>query len=181
MIPALAFVAFGSNLGDPAAQLRRAAGQLQQLPQVSGFRGSSIYRSPAMGGPEQPDYCNAVAQIDWDGDAEALLKALMALESAAGRRRQPGLRNTPRTLDLDLLLFADQILDLPQLQIPHPRMLQRAFVLVPLAELSPELVIPGHGSIGGYLPRVVDQVLERLPGLRLGADLRQPQTLPAEL
>lgn len=163
-----AFVAFGSNLNNPVAQLRGAASAVKALPGVSEFCGSSLYCSPAMGGPAQGDYCNAVARLCWSGDAASLLAALLTIEAAAGRQRLDQERNAPRTLDLDLLLFADLQLDQPQLQVPHPRMTQRAFVLVPLAELQPELVLPGLAPLQQLLPAVSDQRLERLPVPRLG-------------
>lgn len=166
-----AFVAFGSNLDNPVAQLRRAADAVKAVAAVSEFCGSSLYCSPAMGGPAQGDYCNAVARLRWDGDANTLLSALLSIEAAAGRERRDDERNAPRTLDLDLLLFADQQLDQPHLQLPHPRMTQRAFVLVPLAELQPELELPGLGALQNLLSGVRDQRLQRLPLPRLGEPL----------
>ncbi len=166
-----AFVAFGSNLDNPVSQLRRAADAVKALREVSEFCGSSLYCSPAMGGPAQGDYCNAVARLRWDGDAHSLLSALLKIEAAAGRERCDDERNAPRTLDLDLLLFADQQLDRPQLQVPHPRMTQRAFVLIPMAELQPELELPGLGPLQELLPAVREQYLQRLPIPRLGEPL----------
>lgn len=166
-----AYVAFGANLAEPERQLRQAAAKLIALPQVSDFVGSSLYRSAPIGGPEQSDYLNAVASLCWDGDAEQLLDALLAIEAEAGRIRRAGQRNHPRTLDMDLLLFGDAQLALPQLQIPHPRMGERAFVLVPLAEISPDLQIPGLGSLQQLLPAVADQGLAPIDGARLGEAL----------
>jgi len=155
----LAWIGIGANLGDPAAALRAAFAALSALPRTRLLARSSIYRSAPIdaGGP---DYLNAVAQIATGLTASELLAQLQSIERSHGRERP--FRNAPRTLDLDLLLYASDVIAQPDLLVPHPRMHQRAFVLVPLAELAPGLVIPGVGPIGGILPRVAGQAIERL-------------------
>lgn len=134
------------------------------MPRTRLLARSSLYRSSPIdaGGP---DYLNAVAQIATGLNARELLTHLRAIEQQLGRERL--FRNAPRTLDLDLLLYGDEIIATPELTVPHPRLQQRAFVLVPLAELAPDLVIPGLGSIDRLLPGVVDQVIAKLVGGRL--------------
>jgi 2-amino-4-hydroxy-6-hydroxymethyldihydropteridine diphosphokinase len=139
-----AYVALGANLGDPEAQLRAALRALAQTPGVCGLVVSSFYRSAPLG-PPQPDYCNAVCAFDTELAPEALLERLQAIEAAAGRTR--GVRWGPRTLDLDLLFVEGETRNTADLQLPHPRLHERAFVLVPLAELAPDLEIPGHGRV----------------------------------
>jgi len=137
--PVAAFVGLGANLGDPQAALRSALAALAALPGTRLARSSRCYRSAPVdaGGP---DYLNAVAQLETTLDAFALLRALQAIESAAGRERP--YRNAPRTLDLDLLLYGSARIDGARLTVPHPRLRERAFVLLPLAELAPERVEP---------------------------------------
>jgi 2-amino-4-hydroxy-6-hydroxymethyldihydropteridine diphosphokinase len=156
---ATAYVALGANLGDALATLRAALVALDALPGTRVLRTSRFVRSPSMGAPG-PDYVNAVAELRTALDPQALLRALLAVEQAHGRVR--GARNAPRTLDLDLLLFDERVLDTPQLVLPHPRLHQRAFVLVPLAELAPELVVPGRGRVAELLPAVAGQRLDTL-------------------
>jgi 2-amino-4-hydroxy-6-hydroxymethyldihydropteridine diphosphokinase len=135
--PVPAFVALGANLGDAAQTLREAFVHLDQWPGVRVTLTSSLYRTAPIES-SGPDYINAVARVETTLSAPDLLKALLAIEQLAGRERP--YRNAPRTLDLDLLLYGDARMDSPQLTLPHPRMQQRAFVLVPLAELAPERV-----------------------------------------
>ena len=132
-----AWIGLGANLGDARAALRAAVRALAALPGTRVLRVSSLYRSAPVdaGGP---DYLNAVAELDTPLAPLALLHALQSIEQAAGRERP--YRNAPRTLDLDLLLHGDERLDSPELTVPHPRMGERAFVLLPLAELAPGLV-----------------------------------------
>jgi 2-amino-4-hydroxy-6-hydroxymethyldihydropteridine diphosphokinase len=134
-----AFVALGANLGDPALTLARALAWLAALPETELMAVSSLVRTPPLG-PPQPDYLNGVAQLRTRLVPRMLHRALCRLEAAAGRARQ--LRWGPRTLDLDLLVYGDVVLDTPELTLPHPRMLERAFVLEPLCELQPELLHP---------------------------------------
>jgi 2-amino-4-hydroxy-6-hydroxymethyldihydropteridine diphosphokinase len=145
-----AFVGLGSNLNDPASQLRSAIEALRRLPQSRVTAVSHLYRSTPMGPAEQPDYINAVAMLDTRLPALALLDALQAIEQAQGRVRGPE-RWGPRTLDLDLLLYGSERLDQPRLQVPHPGLAERSFVLYPLAELAPELVLPDGRSLAQLL------------------------------
>jgi 2-amino-4-hydroxy-6-hydroxymethyldihydropteridine diphosphokinase len=139
------FVALGSNLGDPPAQIRRALGTVAALPETRLVARSSLYRNPPSGYLDQPEFINAVAQIETRLEPRELLEQLLAIERAHGRVRN--VPNGPRTLDLDILLYGERTVREPGLTIPHPRMLERAFVLVPLAEIAPEAVVPGRGRI----------------------------------
>lgn len=159
--PVRAFVALGANLGDAAAALDSAFAALDALPATRLVGRSSLYRTAPVGVTGHPDYLNAVAAIDTALTAPDLLKALLELESSHGRRRETEL--APRTLDLDLLLYGDATIALPVLEVPHPRMHQRAFVLVPLAEIAPDADIPGRGRVADLLDAVRDQRIERLP------------------
>ncbi len=140
-----AFVALGSNLDDPRAQVERAFEALARLPDTALLARSRLYRSAPWGGVAQPDFVNAAALVDTGLPARALLDALLAIERRAGRVR--GERNGPRVLDLDLLLYGDRALREPGLELPHPRLHERAFVLRPLADIAPGLEVPGHGRV----------------------------------
>ena len=160
----IAYVALGANLGDPVATVRAAFTALHGIAGTRFLAASALYRSAPVGLHHQPDFINAVAAIEVDGavlPAPTFLEKLFAIEAAFGRVRT--VKNAPRTLDLDLLLFGDERLDLPGLTLPHPRMTERAFVLAPLAEIAPDLHIPGHGPISDQLPAVANQRIERLP------------------
>jgi 2-amino-4-hydroxy-6-hydroxymethyldihydropteridine diphosphokinase len=135
----------GSNLDDPPAQIRRAVQALAALPGTRLVCHSSLYRNPPSGFLDQPDFVNAVAEIETRLAARELLEHLLAIERAHGRVRD--VPNGPRTLDLDLLLYGGVTVHEPGLVVPHPRMLDRAFVLVPLAEIAPGAVVPGRGRI----------------------------------
>ena len=135
--PVLAYVGLGANLGDAGAALQTALSRLAQAPGVLACRSSGCYRSAPVDATG-PDYLNAVAELRTTLDAMAVLDLLQSLENQAGRERP--YRNAPRTLDLDLLLYGDARIDAPTLNVPHPRMWGRAFVLLPLAELAPERV-----------------------------------------
>lgn len=158
--PVRAFVALGANLGDAAAALDSAFAALDALPATRLVARSGVYRTAPIGVTGHPDYLNAVAAIDTTLPAPDLLEALLGLESSHGRRREAEL--APRTLDLDLLLYGDATIALPGLEVPHPRMHLRAFVLVPLAEIAPDTDIPGHGRAADLLETVRDQRIERL-------------------
>jgi 2-amino-4-hydroxy-6-hydroxymethyldihydropteridine diphosphokinase len=134
--PVIAYIGLGSNLDQPAAQLRRALAGLADLEEVEVLRVSSFYLNPPLGPPDQPWYVNAVAQVRTRLTAEELLRSLQRLEDALGRVR--GERWGPRVIDLDLLLYADEVSRTPDLTLPHPEMHRRAFVLAPLAEIAPE-------------------------------------------
>ena len=148
-----AFVAIGANLGDARDTVLRAMDELDRLPDTRVSARSSLYRSAPVdaGGP---DFVNAVVELQTELDPHALLAELQRLEAGAGRERP--YRNAPRTLDLDLLRHGDAVLDTPQLSLPHPRIAERAFVLLPLAEIAPEQVTSQQ------LAQVADQRIERL-------------------
>ena len=144
----VAYIGLGANLGDAAHTLRSALSALDNLPESHLLHASRLYRTPAWGLEEQPDFVNAVAAIETRLDAHALLDALLALERRFGRDRSHDARRWgPRTLDLDLLLHGDAAIEVDGLQVPHPRLTERAFVLVPLFEIAPDLVIPGRGTL----------------------------------
>jgi 2-amino-4-hydroxy-6-hydroxymethyldihydropteridine diphosphokinase len=137
------FIGLGSNLGDPATQIQHALNALNKIYGSKLGAVSPLYRNPAVGPGEQPDYLNGVAELHTTLDALTLLAQLQNIELAQGRVRTE--RWAARTLDLDLLLYGAAFIDLPQLQIPHPRLSERNFVLYPLYDLSPDLVLP-HGT-----------------------------------
>ena len=154
-----AYIGLGANLGDAQHALMAAADALRALPHTEVTRLSPFYRSAPIDS-SGPDYVNAVALIHTDLPALSLLAALLGIEAEHGRQRP--YRNAPRTLDMDLLIYGDEVIDTPTLTVPHPRMHQRAFVLRPLADLAPSLVVPGHGAVQALLPSVADQALEAL-------------------
>jgi 2-amino-4-hydroxy-6-hydroxymethyldihydropteridine diphosphokinase len=136
------FLGLGSNEGDPLRQIERA---LLELPErgVSLVRASSLYRTAPVGGPPQDWYVNAVAEVEFEGEPMELLRVCRSIESLHGRKRQG--KNAPRTLDIDILLFGVRILDSPELTIPHPRLRERRFVLVPMVEIAPDFEDPVSG------------------------------------
>ncbi|MEY5101053.1 MAG: hypothetical protein RJA36_3772 [Pseudomonadota bacterium] len=148
MRPAVrAYIALGANLGDARAAVRDALAALGQLPQTRLLRASALYRT-APWEASGPDFINAVAEVETTLSAPGLLRALQALELEAGRQRP--YRNAPRTLDLDLLLYGDARIESAELTVPHPRMRERAFVLVPLAEIAPQRVTAEElGAVAG--------------------------------
>jgi 2-amino-4-hydroxy-6-hydroxymethyldihydropteridine diphosphokinase len=153
------YVGLGANLGDTQMALAGAWSELQQLPGTSDHRCSSWFRSAPVDATG-PDYLNAVACFSTSMSPHALLSELQRIELLYGRER--GWRNAPRTLDLDLLLHGQATLGSPALTIPHPRLHERAFVLLPLAELDPKLFVPGRGPVSELLPAVSTQRIERL-------------------
>ena len=155
----IAYIGVGANLGDALANVDAALRELAALPGVRLLGQSSRYRSAPIDA-DGADYVNAVACIDTALAAPALLDALQAIEAAHGRARP--YRNAPRTLDLDLLLYGDEPIDLPHLRVPHPRMGERAFVLLPLLEIAPDACIPGHGPARALLAGVADQAIARI-------------------
>lgn len=161
---ARAFVALGSNLGDPQAMVQSALVALERLPRSTLAGASSLYLSAPVGLHNQPDFINAVAVLDTQLSADLLLEELFAIEARFGRKRD--FPHAPRTLDLDLLLHGDETRRTAQLTLPHPRMHERAFVLLPLVEIAPETVIPGHGPAAALLEHVRDQALTRLEPVR---------------
>lgn len=156
-----AYIALGANLGDAAATLRAALAALRNCVGLRFERASSLYLTAPVGLIHQPDFINAVARVHTELAPEALLDALFDLEAQFGRVR--GEKNGPRLLDLDLLLYDDLVLETPRLTLPHPRMHLRAFVLAPLAEIAPDLALPGRGSVSAWLPAVAGQSITRLP------------------
>ena len=156
----LAYVALGANLDDPVAQVCRAIETLHALPQTRLLRASSLYRTAPVGIHGQPDFINAVAALETELPPERLLDTLLEVEAVFGRRRD--YHHAPRTLDLDLLLYEDRVIDTPKLILPHPRMHLRAFVLAPLLEIAPDCRIPGRGTAAAWLPAVQTQTIERL-------------------
>ena len=145
--PVPAYIALGANLGEPAVQIERALEELAKLPDSRVVGRSRLYLSRPAGYADQPDFVNAVARLDTTLSARDLLDRLLELEHRHGRVRS--FRNSPRTLDLDILLYDRLILNEPGLHLPHPRMHERPFVLLPLAEIAPDLDIPGFGSVAG--------------------------------
>ena len=155
-----AYVGLGSNLHDPLGQVRAAIMALGAIDLNRVSACSSIYRSLPVGHAEQPDFINAVAQLDTELVARSLLDRLLSIEQAQGRVRT--IPNGPRTLDLDLLLFGAECIDEQRLSVPHPRMHERAFVLIPLIEIAPSIIVPGHGLAADLLKRVGQGGIERL-------------------
>ncbi len=149
-----AYIGLGGNLNDPMSQIREGFTALSGLSGSRLLARSALYRSAPVGPAHQPDYVNAVACIDTELAPHGLLRTLQAVEAKQGRVRSP-VRWGPRTLDLDILLYGDLRLDEPMLTIPHPRMVERAFVLIPLQEVAPGIVVPGFGRI--------DELIARLP------------------
>ena len=139
------FVALGSNLDTPARQVTRALQAISQLPKTQLIKQSSLYKTAPVGYDVQPDFINAVAEIATTLTPQSLLEKLLEIEQAFGRERT--FANAPRVLDLDLLLFDELILHTEALTLPHPRMHTRGFVLLPLAEIAPEINIPNHGNV----------------------------------
>jgi 2-amino-4-hydroxy-6-hydroxymethyldihydropteridine diphosphokinase len=156
----VAYIGLGANLGDPAAALRSALDALDRMPDSHLELASSFYRSAPMGHADQPEFVNAVARLRTARAARALLGDLQDIEARAGRSRS--FPNAPRTLDLDLLLYGDAVIDEPGLAVPHPRMHERRFVLEPLVEICPGCVIPGRGPATGNLALVAGQQVERI-------------------
>ena len=148
-----AWLALGANLGDAQATIRQAIAAVQNWPHTRLLKASSLYRTAPVDA-DGPDYINAVVEVQTGLSPLELLHHCQLQEQAAGRQRP--YRNAPRTLDMDLVLYADQRVDLPELSVPHPRMWQRAFVLVPLAEIAPEKVSRQQ------LQTVLEQRIERL-------------------
>jgi 2-amino-4-hydroxy-6-hydroxymethyldihydropteridine diphosphokinase len=158
----VAFIGLGSNLDDPVGQVERALVAIATLPDTILVARSSLYVSRPMGPADQPDYVNAVAEVETCLLPEDLLAALLAIERRQGRERSPAQRNGPRTLDLDLLLHADAVCAGPDLTLPHPGAHERDFVLVPLAEIAPDLIIPGRGAVRDLLAGCIGHGVRRL-------------------
>ena len=160
----LAAVGLGANLGNAARTLRDAIDALDNVAGTRLLRASRLYRTPAWGVTDQPDFVNAVAVVDTTLSARDLLDVLLAIERDAGRVRIEGERWGPRILDLDLLLHGDAIIDEPGLRLPHPHLHERAFVLVPLLEIAADILIPGRGLARDALSRLDSASIEALEG-----------------
>jgi len=148
-----AFIGLGANLGDREASIRAALEAIAAMPDTDLVRVSSLYDTEPVGEVDQPNFLNAVALVDTELDPRQLLWNLMLVEKKLGRVRTQ--RWGPRTIDLDLLLFGDEIIEDPDLRVPHPEIIRRSFVLVPLVELEPRLVHPGTGeTMAAHLSRL---------------------------
>lgn len=147
-----ACVALGANIGEPLRQIEAGFAALAALPGTRLLARSSLYRSAPVGYADQPDFINAMAMIETALAPHALLDAVLTIERVNGRVRE--FPNAPRTLDLDIVLYGDVVLQEPGLTIPHARMLERAFVMVPLAEIAPDVVVPGQGKVSDLAKRV---------------------------
>lgn len=148
----LAYIGLGGNLGAAAATVRAARAAVAAQPGMRELAFSSLYRSTPLGPPDQPEYVNAVMAVETSLAPLEFLRALQAIETAFGRVRL-GERWGPRTLDLDVLLYGQEILTDPVLIVPHPGLTEREFVLYPLAEIAPGLDIPGRGALADWLAR----------------------------
>ena len=157
----IATIGLGANLNDPAAQVEYALAELDRLPGTRLLARSSLYASAPVGYVDQPDFINAVAQVETTLAPRALLAALLDIEHRHGRERS--FRNAPRTLDLDLLLYGAAHFHEDGLTLPHPRMHERGFVLLPLMEIAPDTAIPGRGSAADWLAACDDQKVVALP------------------
>lgn len=159
-----ACIGLGANLGDAVATVRAALEALDALPRTRLLRASRLYRTPAWGKTDQPAFVNGAALLDTELDARDLLDAMLAIERDFGRDRAAdgSDRWGARTLDLDLLLYGDREIDEPGLRVPHPHLHERAFALVPLAEIAPDLVIPGHGRVSDLVAAMVTEDIHAL-------------------
>lgn len=155
------YIGIGSNLGRPVEQVRRAVDALAALPKTRLLDISPLYRNPALGPGEQPDYVNAVAALETRLEPQELLDALQAIENRQGRIRG-SVRWQPRTLDLDLLVYGDRAIREGPLTVPHPHMHERAFVLKPLLDIAPHLEVPGLGPVAALLAAVSGASLRRV-------------------
>lgn len=155
-----AFVALGANLENPVLQVTQALSELDAIEGTHVLAASSLYRTAPVGYADQPDFINAVARLETGLSPRALLDALHVIEDRHARQRS--MRNAPRTLDLDLLLYGMLVMREEDLTLPHPRMHERAFVLMPLAEIAPDVSVPGHESASRLLAQVDRGGVEKL-------------------
>ena len=160
--PARAYVGLGGNLGDVRTTLAAALQALNQIPQTNLRQYSKLYRTPAWGKTDQPSFLNAAAELITQLPPRALLEQLLSIEQRFGRSRDQDEKWGPRSLDLDLLAYEQQILDEPGLHLPHPHLHQRAFVLVPLAEIAGDFAVPGQGRVSDLLAAVDSSAIEAL-------------------
>jgi 2-amino-4-hydroxy-6-hydroxymethyldihydropteridine diphosphokinase len=159
-----ACVGLGANLGDATASVQGALQALDALPGTRVLKASRLYRTPAWGKTDQPAFVNAAALLDTELDARALLDAMLAIERDFGRDRagDGSYRWGARTLDLDLLLYGQARIDEPGLRVPHPHLHERAFALVPLVEIAPDIEIPGHGRAADLVTAMVTGDIQAL-------------------
>ncbi len=157
-----AYVGLGGNVGDVEDTMMEALMVIDGLPQTSIRVQSRLYRSPPWGRTDQDDFINAVVELRTRLAARVLLDYLLEVEEKFGRVRGDGDKWGPRTLDLDLLTFGEEILDLPGMHVPHPHLHERAFVLVPLAEIAATLQIPGRGQVGDLLAAIDSSGIEAI-------------------
>lgn len=155
-----AYVGLGSNQESPGLQVESAARELERLPESAVRARSGLYRTAPQGWQAQPEFINAVLRLETSLAPQRLLAALQEIERRHGRVRS--FANAPRTLDLDLLLYGDRLISETGLQVPHPRLHTRAFVLIPLLELDPQLDIPGRGPARDWLAACAGQPVTRL-------------------
>jgi 2-amino-4-hydroxy-6-hydroxymethyldihydropteridine diphosphokinase len=148
---ARAFIGIGANLGEPERQIRAAIAELAASDGVEVAAVSSLRETDPVGYEDQPRFLNGAAAVETELSPRELLERLLEIERHLGRVRGEGPRFGPRTIDLDLLLYGDETVEEPGLAVPHPRVAERRFALEPLAELDPELEIPGHGPVQGLL------------------------------
>lgn len=161
-----AYIALGSNLNQPAHQLQRACNELMQVPTTRLIARSSLYQSAPMGPQDQPPFVNAAVGLLTQLSADELLQQLQAIERRMGRQT-PAMRWGPRVIDLDILLYGDAVSATPELQLPHPGMLLRNFVLTPLAEIAPHLMVAKAQSAAIVMQRLGQQGLQRLTDIQL--------------
>jgi 2-amino-4-hydroxy-6-hydroxymethyldihydropteridine diphosphokinase len=159
------YIGLGGNLGDPIATLREALALVAQLPGVELDAVSSAYESAPVGLEQQPPFVNAAARVLTAAPLAEVLAGLLGIERQLGRVRT--VRYGPRTLDLDILLAGDEIVEEPGLAVPHPRLAERRFALAPLVELDPALALPGGARLSSLLSAVGDQAVLRLDGVAL--------------
>ncbi len=157
---ARAFIGIGANLADPGVNVRRAIHTLASLIETRVVAVSSLYRSAPVGRLDQPDFVNAVVEIETALDPEALLDGLLSIEQQFGRKRST--RNAPRVIDLDLLIYADQLRESEHLTLPHPRMRERAFVLVPLVEIAADVRVGSLGTAAELLSAISTNGVQRI-------------------
>jgi 2-amino-4-hydroxy-6-hydroxymethyldihydropteridine diphosphokinase len=156
-----AYIGIGSNLAEPARQIRSAHAALCETPGIAVQALSSLYRNPPVGPQDQPDYVNAVIAVETALAPHDLLHALQAIENRQGRIRTQE-RWGARTLDLDLLLYGAQQIHTDELTVPHPRLGERAFVLIPLYEIAPDLTVPGLGTLSALAAKYADNDMQKL-------------------
>jgi len=155
-----AYIGLGSNLDDPQAQIKTAIKDIASMTQTDLLQSSSLYKSPPMGPQDQPDYINAVVCVETLLSAHELLDSLQTIEQQHGRIRKRHWGE--RTLDLDILLFADKVIADERLTVPHPGLAERAFVVYPLAEIAPDLIISGLGELKQILAKCPLEGLQKV-------------------